>query len=72
MREKSSCRNVGAIRAARIVRLEILWPGETDAPQTFANVRVNQAIEVTQAAADYTHVGRRRYRLGGTRGSAIP
>ena len=64
--------HIGLGRAARIVSLEILWPGETGAPQTFANVGVNQAIEVTQAAADYTRVERQRNRLGGARRSANP
>jgi hypothetical protein len=63
--------HIGLGRSARIVSLEILWPGKTTTPQTLLNVDKNQAIEIKELARDYTRLPRRPYRLGGKR-TAIP
>ena len=43
---------IGLGKADRVARLEIRWP-TSGTTQVFENVAVNQAIEVTEFAADY-------------------
>ena len=63
--------HIGLGRSARIVSLEIWWPGGPDTPQKFLDVAKNQAVEIQQFARDYTKIARRPYRLGGAGRAAI-
>jgi len=63
--------HIGLGRSARIVSLEIWWPGGPDTPQKFLDVAKNQAVEIKQFAPDYTRIARRPYRLGGAGRAAI-
>ena len=56
--------HIGLGKQAEIVSLEILWPGDP-APQRFANLPKNQAIEIQQSAATYRKLARKPFRLGG-------
>ena len=57
--------HVGLGKSAQIASIEILWPGDTRTPQTFANVGKNQFLEIKEFAAEYTKLDRRTVRLGG-------
>jgi hypothetical protein len=55
--------HIGLGPKARIVSLEVTWP-TSKTTQTFADVAVNQFLEIKELASDYTKVERRKYRLG--------
>ncbi len=57
--------HIGLGRGSSSVNVEILWPGSAAAPQRFANVAANQAIEIKEGSADYRKLPRRPVRLGG-------
>ena len=57
--------HVGLGKSAQILSIEILWPGDSRTPQTFANVGKNQFLEIKEFAAEYTKLDRRTVRLGG-------
>jgi len=56
--------HIGLGKAAQIVSIEILWPGESRTPQTFSNVGKNQFLEIKEFATEYTKLERRQVRLG--------
>jgi len=58
--------HIGLGKAAQIVSIEILWPGNS-APQTFTNVGKNQFLEIKEFATEYTKLERRQVRLGGAK-----
>ena len=58
--------HVGLGRSARIVELEIWWPG-SNTRQRMANLGKNQSIEITELARSYTKIERTPIALGGTR-----
>lgn len=62
--------HIGLGHRAEILRIEILWPDGTAVPQSFTNVRTNQAIEIRQFSQQYTSLKRQPYRLGGERREA--
>jgi hypothetical protein len=57
--------HIGLGKAAAIESLEIRWQGTTSAPQQFASLPKNQAIEIREGAAEYKKLTRAPYRLGG-------
>jgi hypothetical protein len=58
--------HIGLGKSARIVELEIWWPG-SGTRQRVVDLPTNQAIEITELAPRYTRMERRPIRLGGTR-----
>jgi hypothetical protein len=58
--------HIGLGKNARIANLEIWWPA-SNTHQTFENVEKDQFIEVKEFEKNYTHLERRRVRLGGTK-----
>ena len=58
--------HIGLGGSARIVELEIWWPG-SGTRQRFAGLAKNQAIEITEQARSYTRIERVPIRLGGRR-----
>jgi hypothetical protein len=56
--------HVGLGPAARVAALDVWWP-TSGTRQRFTGVAVNQSIEVTEFAQDYTRVARRPLPLGG-------
>ncbi len=56
--------HIGLGRSARIVDLEIWWP-TSNSRQDFANVAVDQFLEIKEFAKDYTKLARHPFRLGG-------
>jgi len=55
--------HIGLGKSARIVDLEISWP-TSNSKQNFANVAVDQFLEVKEFAKDYTKLERHAFRLG--------
>jgi tetratricopeptide (TPR) repeat protein len=60
--------HVGLGPSARIVELEIWWPG-SNTRQRIANIGKNQSIEITELMRSYTKIERAPITLGGTRKS---
>jgi tetratricopeptide (TPR) repeat protein len=58
--------HVGLGRSARIVELEIWWPG-SNTRQRLAGIEKNQSIEITELARSYIRIERRAVALGGKR-----
>jgi hypothetical protein len=58
--------HVGLGKSARIVELEIWWPG-SGTRQRIAAIGKNQAVEITERALSYTRIERQPIELGGTR-----
>jgi len=56
--------HIGLGKAAQIESIEIRWPG-SGTRQRLTGVTKNQAIEITEGAADYKKLARTPYRLGG-------
>jgi len=56
--------HIGLGRSARAVSVDIWWP-TSDTRQHFANVAVNQALQVTELASDYVRIRRPSLPLGG-------
>ncbi len=56
--------HIGLGRSARIDDLEVWWP-TSNTRQHFTGVGKNQAVEITEFAADYRKVARQPVRLGG-------
>ena len=56
--------HLGLGRGAHIAALDIWWPA-SNTRQHFTDVAVNQSIEITESALDYTRVVTRRLPLGG-------
>ncbi|HEY7449841.1 MAG TPA: FG-GAP-like repeat-containing protein [Vicinamibacterales bacterium] len=61
--------HIGLGRSARIVELEIWWPG-SNTRQRVVGLGKNQTIEITEMARSYTTLERQQVRLGGTRKAA--
>jgi hypothetical protein len=57
--------HIGLGKAARILSVDILWPGSTSSPQRFFNVRKNEVIEIKEFAKDYRRIERRPIHFGG-------
>ncbi len=57
--------HIGLGKSAGILSLEIIWPGSAAAPQHFANLAVNQAIEIKEGASAYKKLVRHPVHLGG-------
>jgi tetratricopeptide (TPR) repeat protein len=57
--------HIGLGRAARIVELEIWWPG-SNTRQRIAGLPTNQAVEITELSPSYTKLERRQVKLGGS------
>ncbi len=60
--------HIGLGKSAAIERLEIQWPGIGGAPQSFANLPKNQAIEIKESAQEYRKLDRHPVHLGGAHG----
>jgi predicted DCC family thiol-disulfide oxidoreductase YuxK len=58
---------IGLGKASSIDVLDIFWP-TTGVTQTFKNVRVDQAIEITEGASSYTPLALKPVKLGGGAG----
>lgn len=58
--------HVGLGKSARILDLEITWPG-SQTHQNFSNVAVDQFIRIKEFSKDYEKVERPKFRLGGPR-----
>jgi hypothetical protein len=58
--------HIGLGRSARIVEIEIWWPG-SDTRQRLASVPKNQTVEITELARSYTTIERHPVALGGAR-----
>ena len=58
--------HIGLGKSARIVELEIWWPG-SNTRQRIAGVGKNQVVEITELARSYTRIERQPITLGGTR-----
>jgi tetratricopeptide (TPR) repeat protein len=56
--------HVGLGKSARIVDLEIWWP-TSNSKQSFADVAVDQFLEIKEFAKDYSKLERHPFRLGG-------
>jgi hypothetical protein len=56
--------HIGLGRAARIVEVEIAWPGSSTR-QRLTGLRTNQSVEITELARSYTGLERRQVVLGG-------
>jgi tetratricopeptide (TPR) repeat protein len=56
--------HVGLGKSARIVDLEIWWP-TSDSKQSFADVAVDQFLEIKEFAKGYSKLERHPFRLGG-------
>jgi tetratricopeptide (TPR) repeat protein len=56
--------HIGLGKNAKILSLEIWWPA-SNTRQTFNDVGKDQFIEIKEFEKDYTHLERRRVRLGG-------
>lgn len=56
--------HIGLGKSDGPVNLEIQWPGGA-APQRFAGLAKNQAIQIKEGAAEYTRMERKAVRLGG-------
>lgn len=56
--------HIGLGKNAKILSLEIWWPA-SNTRQTFDEVGKDQFIEIKEFAKNYTHLERRRVRLGG-------
>ena len=56
--------HIGLGKSARITDLEISWP-TTKSKQNFANVAVDQFLEIKEFAKDYARLERYPFRLGG-------
>ena len=56
--------HIGLGKAAQIESIEIRWPG-SGTRQRLTGVAKNQAIEITEGAAEYKKLARTPYRLGG-------
>lgn len=56
--------HIGLGKSARIVDLEIWWP-TSNSRQNFADVAVDQFLEIKEFAKDYTKLVRHPFRLGG-------
>ena len=59
--------HVGLGKGARVKRLEVDWPG-AKAPQVVEGLPVNRFVEITEGAAGFRLLERRRMVLGGTPG----
>jgi hypothetical protein len=57
--------HVGLGKSARIIELEIWWPG-SNTRQRITALAKNQAVEITELAESYTRLERRSVPLGGT------
>ena len=64
--------HIGLGKSARVVSLEIIWPGDPDHPQKFTNLAVNQAIAIKEGSLEYTRIARHPVRLGGARRTLAP
>ena len=60
--------HIGLGHEARILDLEVWWP-TSNTRQHFSGIDKNQAVEITEFAADYKKIARQPIRLGGTRRS---
>jgi hypothetical protein len=58
--------HIGLGKSARIVDLEIWWPGSSTR-QRITAIGKNQAVEITERALSYTRIERQPIELGGTR-----
>jgi tetratricopeptide (TPR) repeat protein len=58
--------HVGLGKSARIVELEVWWPG-SDTRQRLTRVTKNQTLEITELARSYTTIERHPIALGGRR-----
>jgi hypothetical protein len=58
--------HVGLGRSARIVELEIWWPG-SNTRQRLTGIEKNQSIEITELARSYIRIERHAVALGGKR-----
>ncbi len=58
--------HIGLGRSARIVELEIWWPG-SNTRQRVTSLGKNQSVEVTELTRSYIRIERRPITLGGTR-----
>jgi len=60
--------HIGLGKSARIVDLEIWWPG-SNTRQRLTGLATNQAVEITELVRSYTRIERQLITLGGTRKS---
>jgi ASPIC and UnbV len=56
--------HIGLGQAARIISLEIWWPG-SKTRQSFSDVKNSQYLEITEFAREYKKLARPAYKLGG-------
>jgi tetratricopeptide (TPR) repeat protein len=61
--------HIGLGKNARIVAIEVWWPA-SNTHQTFENIDKDQFIEIKEFERNYTHLERRRLRLGGVNNRA--
>jgi hypothetical protein len=57
--------HIGLANATRIVNVEIWWP-TSNTRQTFANVGMDQFLEIKEFAKEFVKLQRRSFRLGGS------